>query len=187
MKNEIVNNAIELFAKKGYYGCTLEEIANSVSIKKASLYYYFPSKANIYEACSNRIIQYFNRILDLQENISQCTLENLRQFIIDMVFKPNISYLRMYIQFNQAPDEFKEQLYQGIATLHSKLNRILELYYEVNDISMPIREFKDLMLGIMESGFIRTTFVNYFDELSYRRYTMEKDVEATLNALLELE
>lgn len=104
-----------------------------------------------------------------------------------MVFKPNISYLRMYIQFNQAPDEFKEQLYQGIATLHSKLNRILELYYEVNDISMPIREFKDLMLGIMESGFIRTTFVNYFDELSYRRYTMEKDVEATLNALLELE
>ncbi|RIN44257.1 TetR/AcrR family transcriptional regulator [Staphylococcus simulans] len=187
MKNEIVNNAIELFAKKGYYGCTLEEIANSVSIKKASLYYYFASKANIYEACSNRIIQYFNRILDLQENISQRTLENLRQFIIDMVFKPNISYLRMYIQFNQAPDEFKEQLYQGIATLHSKLNRILELYYEVNDISMPIREFKDLMLGIMESGFIRTTFVNYFDELSYRRYTMEKDVEATLNALLELE
>ncbi|WP_241963144.1 TetR family transcriptional regulator [Staphylococcus simulans] len=34
MKNEIVNNAIELFAQKGYYGCTLEEIANSVSIKK---------------------------------------------------------------------------------------------------------------------------------------------------------
>ena len=63
---------------------------------------------------------------------------------------------------------------------------IRDRYYEANDISMPIREFKDLMLGIMESGFIRTTFVNYFDELSYRRYTMEKDVESTLNALLEL-
>lgn len=42
MKNEIVNNAIELFAKKGYYGCTLEEIANSVSIKKSELILLFP-------------------------------------------------------------------------------------------------------------------------------------------------
>lgn len=184
MKNEIVNNAIELFAHKGYYGCTLEEVANSVSIKKASLYYYFPSKANIYEACADRIIQHFARMLDLQENVSQRTLENLRDFILDMIFKPNISYLRMYLQFNQAPDEFKEQLYQGIAMLHSKLNRVLECYFEANDISMPIRDFKDLILGIMESGFVRTTFVNYFDELSYRRYTMEKDVESTLNALL---
>ncbi|HBM1943851.1 TPA: helix-turn-helix transcriptional regulator, partial [Escherichia coli] len=40
MKNKIIDNAITLFSEKGYYGTTLDDIAKSVNIKKASLYYH---------------------------------------------------------------------------------------------------------------------------------------------------
>ena len=35
---------IPLFSEKGYDGTTLDDIAKSVNIKKASLYYHFDSK-----------------------------------------------------------------------------------------------------------------------------------------------
>ncbi len=186
MKNEIIKNAIELFAKKGYYGCTLDEIAKSVSIKKASLYYYFPSKANIYEECTVRIFNHFNRMLDLQEDASHTSLENLKQFILDVVFKPNISYLRMYLQFTQAPEEFKEQLYVNVAALHKRVIALFKVFYEKNDVSISFSAFEELMFGVIESGFVRTTFINYFDELSYRRETLEGEVSSMLDSLLEL-
>ncbi|CAM2959042.1 Biofilm operon icaABCD HTH-type negative transcriptional regulator IcaR [Staphylococcus aureus] len=44
MKDKIIDNAITLFSEKGYDGTTLDDIAKSVNIKKASLYYHFDSK-----------------------------------------------------------------------------------------------------------------------------------------------
>ncbi|HCD3518211.1 TPA: ica operon transcriptional regulator IcaR, partial [Staphylococcus aureus] len=48
MKDKIIDNAITLFSEKGYDGTTLDDIAKSVNIKKASLYYHFDSKKSIY-------------------------------------------------------------------------------------------------------------------------------------------
>ncbi|MBW3852258.1 helix-turn-helix transcriptional regulator [Staphylococcus aureus] len=44
MKDKIIDNAITLFSEKGYDGTTLDDIAKSVNIKKASLYYHLTRK-----------------------------------------------------------------------------------------------------------------------------------------------
>lgn len=187
MKTEIIDNAIELFAQKGYFGCTLDELAKSVDIKKASLYYYFPSKASIYRECSKRVFDHFNRILKLQLEITDLTLENFKQFVLDTTFKTNLNYVRMYLQFNQAPVEFKEELYEGIAGIHDLLDKIFKKYYEFNDFTIQFKDFRELMLGILESCFVRVAFINYFDELSHRRKTFENDVNSMMNSLLEID
>lgn len=188
LRSEIIDNAIELFAQKSYFGCTLDELAKSVDIKKASLYYYFPSKAAIYRECTQRCIDYFDRVIKVQKNksASTLTLGNLKQFILDTVFKTDINYLRLYLQFTQAPDEFKEELYEGVSGLHEELDDVFKRYYEANDIEVSFKEYRELVLGVMESGFIRTTFINYFDELSYRRKTLKLDVANMLDSLFEL-
>ncbi|AMY05744.1 TetR/AcrR family transcriptional regulator [Staphylococcus condimenti] len=188
MKSEIIDNAIELFAQKSYYGCTLDELAKSVDIKKASLYYYFPSKAAIYRECAQRCVGYFERVIEIENKKSSDTLSlgNLKEFILKTVFDTDINYLRLYLQFTQAPDEFKEELYDGVASLHKDLDVTFKRYYDANDIEISFESFRELVLGVMESGFIRTTFINYFDELSYRRKTLQLDVANMLDSLFEL-
>ncbi|GEP80591.1 TetR/AcrR family transcriptional regulator [Staphylococcus carnosus] len=188
MKNEIIDNAIELFAQKSYYGCTLDELAKSVDIKKASLYYYFPSKAAIYRECAQRCFNFFERVIEIENKKNPDTLHlgNLKKFILKTVFDTDINYLRLYLQFTQAPEEFKEELYEGVASLHKALDVTFKRYYDANDIEISFESFRELVLGVMESGFIRTTFINYFDELSYRRKTLQLDVANMLGSLFEL-
>ncbi|MCL2136798.1 MAG: TetR/AcrR family transcriptional regulator [Coriobacteriia bacterium] len=48
-KQRILESAAELFAKKGFTETTTRELAQSVGINAASLYYHFPSKNHILE------------------------------------------------------------------------------------------------------------------------------------------
>lgn len=63
-KRKIVENAISLFSENGYEGTTLNQIANSVDIKKASLYYHYASKEEIYRSCVNACINYFTTFIE---------------------------------------------------------------------------------------------------------------------------
>jgi len=53
----IIEAAIKRFAHFGVSKTTLTEIANDVSLSKASLYYYFPDKLNLYAAVLKKITQ----------------------------------------------------------------------------------------------------------------------------------
>jgi len=47
-KTEILNSALELFAKNGYHGTSIREIAESVGIQKSSIYNHFSGKKAIF-------------------------------------------------------------------------------------------------------------------------------------------
>lgn len=47
-KDEIKKKAFYLFANKGYHDASMQEIADAVGINKATLYFYFSSKAELY-------------------------------------------------------------------------------------------------------------------------------------------
>lgn len=48
-KKEIVKKAAKLFAQKGYFGISMQDIASKLKLTKAALYYYFPSKEKLYQ------------------------------------------------------------------------------------------------------------------------------------------
>ncbi|MFC2084403.1 TetR/AcrR family transcriptional regulator [Bacteroidota bacterium] len=52
-RDQIKKTAIRIFARYGYHKSTLDDIANSIGMKKNSLYYYFPNKEELF----NELIQ----------------------------------------------------------------------------------------------------------------------------------
>src|SRR5688500_2860855 len=56
-KNLIIDAAQKRFAHFGVGKTTMNEIADDLSISKASLYYYFPDKLNLYAAVLMKIIE----------------------------------------------------------------------------------------------------------------------------------
>lgn len=56
-REQILEVAIRLFSQKGYKGTTMEALAKALKIKKASLYYHFPSKRELYRESLRRLYQ----------------------------------------------------------------------------------------------------------------------------------
>jgi len=79
--DEILDTALVLFARKGYAGTTIEDIAGELGYAKASLYYYFPGKeamvkALIYDAMEAAAIR-MDQILARSNH----PVENLKDLI----------------------------------------------------------------------------------------------------------
>ena len=55
--DKILEVAEEAFAREGYEGAHLQHIASQVGVQKTALYYYFDSKAALYEAVLRRILE----------------------------------------------------------------------------------------------------------------------------------
>ena len=60
MKKDIIKKiATEMFANKGYDKCSMQEIADAVGFNKASLYFYFKSKEQLYICIFEDIINLY--------------------------------------------------------------------------------------------------------------------------------
>jgi AcrR family transcriptional regulator len=59
-RHKILDIAEREFARNGFAGAHLQHIAKQVGVQKTALYYYFPSKAALYEAVLVRMLEAFD-------------------------------------------------------------------------------------------------------------------------------
>jgi AcrR family transcriptional regulator len=72
-RDDILDAAAQVFRKKGYHGASMADIAEAVSLQKASLYHHVTSKQEI-------LLALLDRALDLlYENIARITREDLSE------------------------------------------------------------------------------------------------------------
>lgn len=87
-KNQLIKAASKRFSKLGYYKTTLEEVARDIRIGKATIYHYFTSKDELYNAVleweSNDIIEKIKSIFNDE------TIEISERFIKYFEFKNSI-------------------------------------------------------------------------------------------------
>jgi AcrR family transcriptional regulator len=55
-KQEILDVATRLFAERGYEGTSMNDVAERVGMRKASLFYHFATKEALYEAVLDRLV-----------------------------------------------------------------------------------------------------------------------------------
>ena len=63
-KEEILDVATRLFAERGYEGTSMNDVAERVGMRKASLFYHFATKDALYEAVLDRLIASLQVSLD---------------------------------------------------------------------------------------------------------------------------
>ncbi|HEY2702462.1 MAG TPA: TetR/AcrR family transcriptional regulator [Candidatus Dormibacteraeota bacterium] len=68
-REEIMVAAAEVFRAKGYEAGTLEDVATSLDLRRASLYYYFGSKAQLLSALCERTMGMILRIAEDIERV----------------------------------------------------------------------------------------------------------------------
>ena len=73
MREQILSSAAQLFIEHGYYGLSMRQIAESVGVTKAALYYHFKDKEDLFLAILKAYLERVERlIIDIQNEDLTC-------------------------------------------------------------------------------------------------------------------
>ena len=74
-EEQIILAARKVFARYGFSKTTMEDISSEVEMGKASLYYYFPTKENLFQAAIKHEQDEFMKKADSLLKINRCRRE----------------------------------------------------------------------------------------------------------------
>lgn len=91
-RQNLINNASEIFMKYGFFKTTMDDLARELKISKKTIYKYFSSKESLINAIIQNLMNFvktnINRIVSGKEN-SVLKLLNLSNFFLDLSFRIN--------------------------------------------------------------------------------------------------
>ena len=81
-RENILKIARDIFSKYGYKKTTLDDIANAVRKGKSSLYYYFKSKEDLFQAVIMKEVEILGHELEIVVNRNTDPVDKLRDYIL---------------------------------------------------------------------------------------------------------
>ena len=185
LKDKIIDNAITLFSEKGYYGTTLDDIAKSVNIKKASLYYHYDNKEEIYRKSVENCFNYFKTFILESNNDSNYSIDGLYQFLFEFIFDIDERYIRLYVQLSSAPEELSSEIHNHLFGVNEVLDSEIIKYYDPSNISMGKEDFQNLILLFLESWYLRASFSQRFGVTEENKNCYKDQVHSLLNVFIK--
>jgi AcrR family transcriptional regulator len=80
-RDEVLRTARRLFAERGYDGTSLQQIADTMGVTKANVYYYFRTKEALLQALLDPFVRALTELLDRAEQIPD--VQERRMFLIE--------------------------------------------------------------------------------------------------------
>lgn len=132
----ILDAALKLFAKKGYYQTSMKDIANEAGISYGLIYNYFDSKETL---ISETIFMFSNNLIGLLDPNKDGTLtpDELRNFFEQMqvIIENNLEFWKLYLSmFTHLP---------VIDVLDKRFKELLEAYTVMFEKYFRSRGYKD--------------------------------------------
>jgi AcrR family transcriptional regulator len=127
--DKIKKSALQLFAQRGYYGTSLNDVANMVGIKKPSLYAHFKNKDELYKTVIIELVDVFTqKITTTYQNAHHLsTREQLLGMVTSMVdFWKDEELGLLYKRSMLFPEEqFQELTYEQFEQSEAHTTEIL--------------------------------------------------------------
>lgn len=131
-KERILEEALFMFAEKGYKGTNLRELAARLNLSKSALYKHYESKEDIWNALLDKMEAYYARRFGSMENLPPTpdSWENFMQMAMGMirftVQDPQIILTRKLLLTQQFHDERVRKLatkhfLEGTANIYAKV------------------------------------------------------------------
>ncbi|HKC24228.1 MAG TPA: TetR/AcrR family transcriptional regulator [Thermoanaerobaculia bacterium] len=82
---KILESAVKSFARRGFYGTSMDDIADDLRLTRGSLYYYFQDKEEILALCHLVALEAVNRTLDRVRAERLQPAEAVRRLVVEHV------------------------------------------------------------------------------------------------------
>lgn len=184
-RTEILANALKYFAIHGYTGCSMQQIADSVGINKATLYHYYESKQELFFAVFDiQIANFVKNFAQISSNLSDNSLRSIifrttHQLISNSTLE-EIMFIKgtQSILASNAGADFIQKLLERLTKCNMDIHKALtnQLLSYGLDMQQEWGEKFFASYFIFLNGFLDWTLVN--------AYVANQDVTATLDRLL---
>jgi AcrR family transcriptional regulator len=142
--------AKKMFVRKGYYGATMQEIADLAKINKAMLHYYFKNKELLYQRVFIDLFkEHFKGMYDDFKK-DQPIREKLKNYVYGLITRmaKNPDEVSFVIhEYNRDPDRFINIVNENVETTPMDLISILEEEKEKGNV--PEMDFKLVEMHIV--------------------------------------
>lgn len=150
IRTEIVGIARKVFSRNGYRKTTMEQIAKAAKMGKSSIYYYYKSKEEIFEAVVVREAQELKKRLEKVVNTDKEPMDRLKDY-----FMFRLSHLKTVSNFYAVLNEdFPDQL-KFVQRIRKKFDE--EEYRMVYDILKKGIDDGDFVINSPDIGTIAFT------------------------------
>jgi AcrR family transcriptional regulator len=158
-KESILSAAQGLFASKGFYGVSVDEIARAVHVSPAILYRHFDSKQTLYAAVLEKFScqrqSYVNTIVNHGTNFEDALAGMTQVYIENIAKNPDILRIELHslLEGNPATLAFFQNRWKSFTDyIEFGLNEFLP--YDI-----PNREKTILSAGLMFQGMVREALI----------------------------
>ena len=175
-KNKILESSAALFARKGYDGTTVHEIASAVGIKESSLYNHFDSKISIL----NSLLSIFKE----KAPESRPSEEALDKML--MLMSPEEIFKNILFYFGEHENKLVENIALIITNEKYKNKLASEIYYR-SVVEEPSRYFERLIDKMFEKGLIKKVDSRIIaEQYNYVCIALTKEYFMAKNGLADL-
>ncbi len=183
-KLSIFDAACELFAIKGYDGCSIQDIADKVGLHKATIYNYIRSKDDLFLAVLERELGGYEATVQkaVDDHTDECLEKILYSIVIAIAdysnFKRLLLWKKTMLMALSTEEESVHRLSRDL--LYEKNNKIRDILNNVlvkNHMDLDRPEVKKLI----NSYYI--FLMNVLEWMLLKEYCMKKNVEAMIKDL----
>lgn len=155
---EIASDAIEVFARNGYYKTNLKDIAKATGMGRTSLYKYFRNKDEIYYYIVKRAYAFFEEQIDRVLNLELSNLDRLERLIEYLVKNLEGSavsnrFLDFWMVIHRKDQELEDELFKLSDQMLISFELLIRKAKEAGEISKSINEkaLASIILAVVES------------------------------------
>jgi len=174
-REKILKVATKLFARKGFDGARVDEIAQKAGVNKALIYYYFKSKKEILEEIMKEFLEEsLRRKQKMLERPEQLDKEELIQSSSERIFdlyKGNEDVLRIIITEELKSEKKQWPLFQ---LLDMGLADGLKM---AQDVGLSIKDKDKIVRAAFYFGFVPIAFFTLLKNEWARYYKTDRDRE----------
>ena len=163
---DILSAAMKIFAHKGYYFTSINDIISAVNITKGAFYHHWASKEElaieVLEFCTAESLR------KLQERMTGTTtakqrLDGYMQFIGDIHENPDLSHCTLFMEFAcgvTAQDKrLTQAIHEGWARMRGRITEMLRAAQEEGSVrdDIPADKFGDMLVSAIVGFHVTTT------------------------------
>ncbi|MFB9949093.1 TetR/AcrR family transcriptional regulator [Rhizobium puerariae] len=152
---QILEAAFEEFVKNGYAASRVEDIAERVGVTKGTVYVYFPTKEQLFEAMIQHISAPLRKVLRTSDTLKGRAAEKLQQFI-ELLYdhivddRKSRELMRFVIaEGARFPDLIDRHHEEFIAPIIGRIQEILDEGVALNEFRRKPAEFADVTMSPM--------------------------------------
>ena len=164
LKRKIIDGAIKLFAEKGFYETTVDDIAKRAKIAKGTVYLYFKNKPSLYITI---IDEHFTDGIKFLKEIQEQNLtstEKLKRIASEWL-NYMIKFKNSFPMFSMENVNLTKKIMKGIKPImFSRLDEIIDIIAQIVKEGIKDGEFRKTnpRLGAMYFlNIIRTAFISH--------------------------